>query len=327
MKRAQLPRQRRIATYVLPRWKLVFVSTPKAACTSVKWMLADLQGIDPAVFHRSLSSETTRATTIHQARFVWGEETPRLAQLSDDQLREITPDNGWFVFAMSRHPALRLWSAWQSKVLLREPRFVRDFGDQPWFARVPTSSDDVFSDWFRFVEAAAAQPDSAIMRDVHFRPQTALLRYGVTPYDRIYDTADFALMLKDVTAHLEAQGWRGELWVPRSNETPLPALRRAFPPDVTEAIRRIYARDYRLLGYGRTQPPRLAVAEEYPETLVAAVGMLVERAERIGDLSERARELYARAGIRRAVASAGRYWLGRARGVREASDDTDSSAV
>jgi hypothetical protein len=35
---------RRNATYVVPAYKLVYVSTPKAACASIKWLLADLQG-------------------------------------------------------------------------------------------------------------------------------------------------------------------------------------------------------------------------------------------------------------------------------------------
>ena len=33
----------------------------------------------------------------------------------------ISPENGWFVFTVVRHPAARLFSAWQSKLLLREP--------------------------------------------------------------------------------------------------------------------------------------------------------------------------------------------------------------
>src|SRR4051812_27284894 len=117
MQRDQLPRFRPAANYVLPQWKLVYVSNPKAACTSIKWILADLQGVEAERFYRTIRYETTRATTIHRERQVWG-ETPRLRNLSDEQLAEITPENGWFVFTASRHPATRLWSGWQSKLLL-----------------------------------------------------------------------------------------------------------------------------------------------------------------------------------------------------------------
>lgn len=293
MKPDQLPPQRSSATYVLPERKLVFVSTPKAACTSIKWMLADLQGIDPTKFRSSLSGETTRATTIHQHRWIWGPDTPRLRDLSEVQLAEITPENGWFMFAMTRHPGVRLWSAWQSKFLLREPRFRVQFRNESWLPRIPDSTDDVIEDWETFVRAVAANKRAAVMKDVHFRPQAALLNIGVTPYDRIYDTSEFRQMRADVRAHLEGQGWTGELNNQRSNETPLPALTRAFPQHVLNTIAKIYADDFVKLDYDGPLPPKLR-SEDYSSDLLAATGIIAERGERIGDLSRRARRLHAR---------------------------------
>src|SRR3954467_5722926 len=97
MQRAALPRLRPVATYVLPDWKLVYVSNPKAACTSIQWILADLQQVDANPFLSTLRFETTRATTIHRERSTWT-NTPRLRRMSDEELAEITPDNGWLVF-------------------------------------------------------------------------------------------------------------------------------------------------------------------------------------------------------------------------------------
>ena len=51
--------------------------------------------------------------------------------------RAAAGQEGWLRFSLVRDPAPRLWSGWQSKLLLREPRFVEDFGDAPWFPRVP----------------------------------------------------------------------------------------------------------------------------------------------------------------------------------------------
>jgi hypothetical protein len=41
MLREHLP-PHKTATYVLPRYKTVYVSVPKAACTSFKWLVAGL---------------------------------------------------------------------------------------------------------------------------------------------------------------------------------------------------------------------------------------------------------------------------------------------
>jgi hypothetical protein len=287
VKREQIPPLRQHSTFVLPRWKLVYVSNPKAACTTIKWMLADLQGIDEQTFHSSLREETTRATTIHQHRQCWGPDTPRLQAVSAQELEGITPENGWFVFSMVRHPGNRLWSAWQSKLLLREPRFHATFAGAPWLPRIPESTDDVVEDWERFIRAVAADPSMPIMRDQHFRSQSTLLGVNTMSYDRLYDTSEFELMAKDIRAHLEAQGWRGELSNRRSNETPLPPVEAAFPPHVVATLATVFGADFRALDYDDPTPPRLR-SGDYSADLLAAVAVIAERGERIGDLSRRA---------------------------------------
>src|SRR5215213_10186626 len=151
----------------------VYVSVPKAACTSLKWLVAELQGEDPERFHRSLSREVGRAMTIHR-RDLW-RHTPMLHELPDDELAAISPDDGWFVFAVVRHPSARVWAAWQSKFLLREPRWIDEFAGAPWLPRVPESTQDVIEDFGRFVASIARDPNQAVMRDRHFMTQTELV--------------------------------------------------------------------------------------------------------------------------------------------------------
>jgi hypothetical protein len=289
MKPSEVPVHRRNATYVLPDYKLVYVSTPKAACTSIKWLLADLQGVKPSRFTSSLSGETSRGTTIHRHRWAWQPGTPRLFDLDEAQLAEIHPDNGWFTFTMTRHPGGRLWSAWQSKFLLREPRFAAQFKGQPWMPRIPESTDDVIEDWESFVRSLKTDK-AKVCKDIHFAQQSLLLNAGVTPYDVIYDTSQFNQMLADVAAHLRKHGWNGTLEPIKSNETPLPAIERAFPEHVLETVSRIYADDFVKLDYEGPRPAKLRT-EDYSKEVLAATGIIAERGERIGDLSRRARRL------------------------------------
>src|SRR5688572_1217389 len=172
MRRDQL-NQHPTATYVMPRWKAVYVSVNKAACTSLKWLVADLQGENRQRFHRSLSREISRTMTIHR-RSLW-QHTPMAAKLPAHELAEISPDNGWFIFAVVRHPTARLFSAWQSKLLLREPWWEENFGSEPWFPRVPANSDELVEDWLTFARAAADDPEQRIMRNRHFGPQHWML--------------------------------------------------------------------------------------------------------------------------------------------------------
>src|SRR3712207_4991386 len=138
MRRDQLP-PHRTGTFVMPRWKAVYVSVNKAACTSLKWLVADLQGERPEQFYGSLSREVGRAMTIHK-RALW-QRTPMLHRMGRERLAEVSPENGWFIFAVGRHPAARIWSAGQSKLLLREPAGAGGFGAEPWFPRGAERTD------------------------------------------------------------------------------------------------------------------------------------------------------------------------------------------
>jgi hypothetical protein len=271
----------------MERWRAVYVSVNKAACTSLKWLVADLQGERPEQFHASLSREVGRAMTIHK-RGLW-ERTPMLHRLPAAKLREISPGDGWFVFAVVRHPAARLWSAWQSKLLLREPAWAERFGGEPWFPRIPAGTEDIAEDFAHFVSFVEREPDHPMARNRHVAPQMRLLVPDRMPYTRIYRTGEIPQLLADFEAHLREQGWSGKLTLPNSNETPLRPLAGFFTEPVRATIRRVYAQDFERFGYEDDLPEGLSTAEQYPSDALAEVGRLIERAERINDVILQAR--------------------------------------
>jgi sulfotransferase famil protein len=293
MQRDQLPIHT-TATFVMPRWKAVYVSVNKAACTSLKWLVADLQGESRERFHRSLSREVSRTMTIHR-RSLW-QHTPMAKRLPDDELAAISPDNGWFIFAVVRHPSARIFSAWQSKLLLREPWWEPQFGDQPWFPRLPESSEELVEDFRGFVTAMAAEPDQRIMRNRHFAPQGEMLALGRMPYTKVYETREIPQLLADFETHLRAQGWDGpKLALERANETPLKPIAALFPAETVEQIAALYTADFATLPYDDPRPGGIDAAERYTDAQIAEIHRLVERAERISDLALRARAFKRRA--------------------------------
>ena len=231
MRRDQLP-PNPTSSFVMPRWRAVYVSVNKAACTSLKWLVADLQDERPEQFYASMSREVGRTMTIHK-RSLW-ERTPMLARLPPEELEAISPDDGWFIFGVVRHPAARVWSAWQSKLLLREPWWAERFGSEPWFPRIPAGTEDIREDFGRFVAAIADEPDHPIMRNRHLGVQSPMLAADRMPYSRIYRTDEIPLLLADFERHLRAQGWDGTLSLTTSNESPLRPLRSFFTDPVVE---------------------------------------------------------------------------------------------
>jgi hypothetical protein len=287
MRRDDLPRHP-TATFVLPRWQTMYVSVNKAACTTLKWLVAEIQGEQPERFHGSLWDEVSRPMTIHQRR-LW-QHTPMALRMTEEELAPISPENGWFVFGVVRHPSARLFSAWQSKLLLREPWWTQRYGDADWFPRVPRSGDDVVEDFARFTRALAAG-DAPLMRNRHFAPQRRLLRPKRVSYSRIYRTSELPELLRDFEAHLRERGWEGEgLQLRRTNETPLPAITALFGPEVQAAAGELYRADFKAFGYDDVVPGGLADGG-YGDEAIAEVVRLIERSERIGDLAARARSL------------------------------------
>jgi hypothetical protein len=319
MRRDQLP-PHPSATYVMPRYKAMYVSVNKAACTSLKWLVADVQEESPDRFARSLSRELTRTMTVHR-RNLW-RHTPRAKDLSDTEIAAIDPQDDWFVFAVVRHPTARLFSAWQSKLLLREGWWVEQFGHEPWFPRIPTSTEDVVEDFRRFVRAAQEDPEHKILRNRHFAPQPWMLALDRMEYTRIYPTSEIPQLLEDFERHLRANGWDGEpLKLRRANETPLPPIPSLFGPDVLATVQEMFADDFRVFGYDDPMPGGLDASDTYSPAQIAEVERLIERAERINDLATRSQKLakQLKRAERRALASAGpqhsalRRWLWRTR--------------
>jgi hypothetical protein len=291
MYREQLP-PHKTAAYVMTRWRALYVSVNKAACTSLKWLVAELQGEDPERFHRSLSREVTPTMTIHR-RNLW-RKTPMAKRLPDDRLAEISPENGWFIFAAVRHPTARLFSAWQSKLLLREPWWVEVYGEEEWFPREPRTGDDIVEEFHRFVGIIARDPDSRILRNRHFAPQHWMLAPDRMPYSRIYRTSEISQLLADLEAHVREQGYEGgPLKLMRANETPLEPIAGLFTPEVLEASRTLFAADFETFGYADSRPDRVLPGDRYDDAAVAEIGRLVERQQRINDLALRGQQLTA----------------------------------
>jgi hypothetical protein len=234
-------------SFVLPEHKMVYMSVTKVACTSLRWMIADIGGEDLESFYPAVGAHQSRLMTIHRNRTHW-QKSPQLFALPPEELNQISRDNGWFIFAVVRDPWTRLWSGWQSKFLVRHQLYVDQYGSEPWFPRVPEKPEDVIEDFAKFVFAQPWVTNPLLAVDVHFLPQTYSVRPQGVNYTKIYDLNDMSTLFRDVHAHLAAQGKDQELYVPRANETPLPLIPAVLENGVAEAIEAAYKDDFDNFG-------------------------------------------------------------------------------
>lgn len=255
-------------TYLAPEVKVVFESLNKNACTSLKWMMADLAGEDLDTFVPGWQPFVIASESVHN-RELW-KASPRLDRLDPAAREDIRPENGWFIFAVVRDPRLRLFSAWQNKLLIETPNSQR-WSSEWWYPRHPMTTESVIEDFAKFVDLFEKHPDHWLRaNDAHFRDQVEMLAEDGVPYTRIYEISEMKELTRDLSEHLRAHGHSGELYIPRSNPTPLHAIGALFENGVKEQIERIYAADFERFGHLWSDFSRTEQAAPWARTDIAA---------------------------------------------------------
>jgi hypothetical protein len=265
-------------TVVLPDLRVMFLPVPKAACTSLLWLLADLAALPRERFARSATAEASPALTIHDMN-LWLPEQ-RLATYDDNERAELLGQPGWLRFSVVRHPATRLWSAWQSKLLMREPRFLDEFGDEPWFPRVPESGADVIEDFRRFVRAVGAGRAD----DVHWAVQEALV--GQLPFGHVGRVEQLGDTLSVLKAHVGEARWREPARA--ENRSPIAMPADAFDDEAATTMSSVYAGDFATFGYADELPaPGAMSAEQWAQRIedqLPALRATIDERARLGQL-------------------------------------------
>ena len=264
-------------TIVLPRHKVLYVPVPKAGCTSLLWLLSDLAGQSPEQFMASATAEISPELTIHDTS-LW-DEGLRLNDLDPDERIAVMHDPTWFRFTLVRHPSSRTWSGWQSKLLLREPRFAATFGERGWFPRIPENPGEIVEDFRRFV-AALAQPGA---EDVHWCVQRTLV--DALPLTHVGRMEDRAATLDALAAHVGVSSLT--MTNGRANRAPLPMPAGLYDNAADAVMLARHRTDFEAFGYDPVEHGGLPMHEWEPlaKQVLPVIEALIDRHQRIGQLS------------------------------------------
>ncbi|MGH8866821.1 MAG: sulfotransferase family 2 domain-containing protein [Actinomycetes bacterium] len=270
-------------TVVLREHKVLYVPVPKSGWTSMLWLLAPRAGLTPEQFATSAKPEVTLSMAVHDMT-VWLRAGLLLESLDASAREQVLTDDGWFRFAVVRDPATRLWSAWQSKLLMREPYYLRVFGDQPWFPRVPETAEDVLEDFRAFTVALAAHAWADDVTDKHWAPQHMLVeRLPLNHVGRVESLQDTVDALH---AHLgdDAASMRD---LPRDNRALLPYSPAIYDEATAGTVRGLFERDYKQYGYDEV------VAGDDADTLAAWRSEVADRLSTVREVIARHERLAA----------------------------------
>lgn len=234
-----LEQRLRYASYVSDASRLIYVETPKAACTAFKLLVASLSGINPRSLYKSLTSEKTEVMTIHDRSLI---QLPSIVDLDPSDQRIGT----YLTFCVTRHPATRLASAWIDKLLCHSvsptapilrryplPLYRPDWG----FLR------ESFSEFVSHVEAP-----EFINSNHHWALQVRLLAVDTVPYKLKMKVENLDRDIGPLREHVERQGitWPG---LARVNETHFAGLPYLYSSATLAKVTSLYADDFIHFGY------------------------------------------------------------------------------
>jgi hypothetical protein len=226
--------------HVVAPARLLYVSVPKVACTSLKALAAELTGrpLDRRPEDAVLHPEVAGRGAVHVRR---AHPAGRLAELDPARLATVLGDPGWLRFTVTRHPLARLYSAWEDKVLLGQ---LLDRLDPPPLVTVDDGCIDVRASFAAFVDDLAARPGH-YLDESHFTPQVAIVRTDLVAYDHRIDLAGLdAFVAGPLRDHLGRA-----VALPHAN--PGLGLRwsDAYTPASLEAATAVYRDDLEAFGY------------------------------------------------------------------------------
>jgi sulfotransferase famil protein len=232
-------RRLRYSTFVSLRHRYMYFEVPKAACSTMKELLHEMEELPPIRLFAGEMWETRRDMFIHARENI---SLPSLVDLDDETQREVLESHNFLRLTVVRNPYSRLASAWSNKVRLCEPGleylYLEIRGHLPELKKKSLLSFQEFVDYI-------AQRDLTNC-DPHWRRQVDHLYLRAIPFSHIGKLESLDSTLLHFQAHL------------RSNR-PLPAGKSnthnswaaAFTEPLADNIYSLYREDFEAFGYGK----------------------------------------------------------------------------
>jgi glycosyltransferase involved in cell wall biosynthesis len=268
-------------SYRSERRRLLYVATPKVACTTLKWWFAALEGYAGELRKITDSSETDRDLIVHDSHKV----APNVTGLGLQDLREALESDSFFQFALVRNPYKRIFSAWQSKLLLREPLQAKPYVGTDFFHYPITTATGIAKAFEGFLEHLA-ENEAPSYWDHHWMPQADLLRPDLIRYSCLIKIEESEILTERL------QEWLGT-YIPspfqgrRSNESLIPYAPELITRRSAELIGSLYSRDFDVFGYEKQIPSaKEEFSTEQFDVAIKGVKFIRARHQRLGERNE-----------------------------------------
>ncbi len=265
--------------FVAERCRALYLLVPKAACTTMLWGILEFEGHDPLTMNRSQNARLTTPDVVVHDRALY--PVPTLEQVRSELGQTAVTSPDWLRFAIVRNPYARLYSAWESKILLN-PRA------RTWYHGAPELVEtdggvDVGASFRAFVAAMAAEPGHW-HSDGHFCPQADILPLDVINDIELVPTSAISALFERFSARA------GVVVAPRRTNEGLGIDGTAFLDSATaDLVATLYSRDFELTGHDRSDytPGPPVVLDSVALSLLRLAAARSDRAAQLQGVYER----------------------------------------
>ena len=261
------------ASFVSTRHRLLFVETPKACSSTMKWVLAELTGTEVAL---QLAEDTTELSgCIHDRQ---AHTLPALTDLPADLAQEVLESPDYLRVCAVRNPFARLISAWADKIRLIEPGF-----EEPCREALKHAGREGANDAPTFKEFAnwVVDTNDPTNCDPHWQSQTALTFPELIDYNYILRAESFEQDLQGLLAPLDP-GWRdnaiARIRANTHNVSLPPKWSETYDEDLAGRVAEFYGPTFERFGYSRDSWKSLVERPDPDPAIVASAALRAVRA-------------------------------------------------
>lgn len=224
------------ASFVLEDEKILYVETPKAACTTIKQLLRQRypSNLAESSYFRDQSS---LAMNVHNRDL---HATPSLTALPAEMIATILASDQWMRICIVRNPYQRLFSCWRDKVYLCEPGFVRN---QAALLEHLSAIDDPIEHFRAFVHWVLDGKSS----NHHWESMHNLLCMELINYSLIVRLETMAADISPFLQRLAISSAQFERF--RSNVSLPLVAGQYYSESLAAAVYQFYELDFRRFGY------------------------------------------------------------------------------
>lgn len=183
------------ASYVSLKHRYLYYQVSKAGCTTMKWLLHEIEELPPIKYLIGTQREARRDMFIHERSNV---SIPSLLDLDDATQEHVLSSPDFMRFTVVRNPYARLESAWRDKVRLCAPTY--ELYTRTIKGRLPAGNDPrSLVSFEEFV--ATLKPQDMANCDPHWRLQTVQTLRDTLNFTHVGRLEGFAEIERTFVAH------------------------------------------------------------------------------------------------------------------------------